>query len=50
MKIRKCSKCRAYTLKEEHCGKRTISPHPPKFSPEKEKKYGKYRRKAKALN
>ena len=47
MKMRKCPKCGAYTLKDVHCGAETASPHPPKFSVEKEKKYGKYRRKAK---
>ena len=30
------------------CGGKTVSAHPPKFSLEKEKKYGKYRRQAKA--
>lgn len=29
------------------CGEKTTSAHPPKFSLEKEKKYGKYRRQAK---
>ncbi|MFQ6010464.1 MAG: nucleolar RNA-binding Nop10p family protein [Candidatus Aenigmatarchaeota archaeon] len=47
MKMRKCAKCGSYTLKEEHCETKTVSPHPPKFSIEKERKYGKYRRKAK---
>jgi len=47
VKIRRCKKCGAYTLKEEHCGEPTDNPHPPKFSIEKEKKYGKYRRQAK---
>ena len=47
MKIMRCSKCGAYTLKDEHCDARTVTAHPPKFSVEKEKKYGKYRRKAK---
>ncbi|MEM5804902.1 MAG: nucleolar RNA-binding Nop10p family protein [Candidatus Aenigmatarchaeota archaeon] len=47
MKIMKCSKCGAYTLKAEHCGEPTVTAHPPKFSMEKEKRYGKYRREAK---
>ena len=47
MKIRKCTKCGKYTLEEEHCKSKTINPHPPKFSIEKERKYAKYRRKAK---
>jgi H/ACA ribonucleoprotein complex subunit 3 len=44
MKIRKCLKCKIYTLKETcpKCGSRTESAHPPRFSPED--KYGKYRR------
>jgi H/ACA ribonucleoprotein complex subunit 3 len=44
MRLRKCKDCGIYTLKEEcpKCGKRTGSPHPPKFSPED--RYGKYRR------
>ena len=48
MKIMKC-KNGHYTLSEKcHvCGERTENPHPPKFSPEKEKKWGKCRRKAK---
>jgi len=48
MFIRKCPKCDKYTLKEKcHiCGVATISPHPLKFSIEKEKKYAKYRREA----
>lgn len=29
------------------CGEKTLDAHPPKFSIEKEKKYGKYRRQAK---
>jgi H/ACA ribonucleoprotein complex subunit 3 len=48
MKMRKCSKCNVYTLKDKcpKCGSPTVSPRPPKFSPED--KYGKYRRAAKA--
>jgi len=42
--LRKCEKCRRYTLKEEQCsycsGKVRI-PHPPKFSPDD--KYLRYR-------
>ncbi|HIQ50075.1 MAG TPA: RNA-protein complex protein Nop10 [Nanoarchaeota archaeon] len=47
MKLRKCVKCKRYTLKElcPLCGANTISAHPPKFSPED--KYGKWRRKVK---
>ena len=40
-----CLECREYTMKEEHCGKKTSSVKPPKYSPED--KYAKYRRKAK---
>lgn len=45
----KCPKCNRYTL-QENCpidGTKTVSPHPPRFSPEKEAKFGKYRRAAK---
>jgi len=49
MILRKCTKCSEYTLKDvcKKCGAKTASPHPLKFSIEKEKKYSKYRRKAK---
>ncbi len=43
--INKCSVCGSFTMKSEHCGKKTMSPQPAKFSPED--KYGKYRRIAK---
>lgn len=48
MKMRKCSPCKIYTLKEicPKCGEKTTSPEPPKYSPEN--KYGKYRRALKA--
>ncbi|MBI4153031.1 ribosome biogenesis protein [Candidatus Woesearchaeota archaeon] len=39
--ILKCPKCREYTMKEEHCGEKTLRPQPAKWSPED--KYGKYR-------
>jgi H/ACA ribonucleoprotein complex subunit 3 len=44
MKMRKCKSCETYTLKEKcpKCGNTTVSPNPPKFSPED--KYGKWRR------
>ncbi|MCX8195358.1 MAG: RNA-protein complex protein Nop10, partial [Candidatus Micrarchaeota archaeon] len=32
--MRKCKKCGAYTLDEQHCGGPTSSPHPPKYSPQ----------------
>ncbi len=41
-KIRKCEACASYTMKEEHCGKRTKTAHPAKYSPED--KYARYRR------
>ncbi len=44
--LKKCQRCDSYTMKEEHCGTRTISPKPPKYSPLD--KYGKYRRIAKS--
>lgn len=47
LKMRKCRNCGIYTLKVEcpECGGKTVSPQPPKFSPEDP--YGKYRRKLK---
>jgi H/ACA ribonucleoprotein complex subunit 3 len=47
MKMRKCLVCKTYTFKEKcpKCGAETVSPHPPKFSPQD--KYGKLRRSAK---
>jgi H/ACA ribonucleoprotein complex subunit 3 len=44
MKMRKCKKCKEYTLKEicPKCKEKTFSPFPPPYSPED--KYGKYRR------
>jgi H/ACA ribonucleoprotein complex subunit 3 len=46
MLLKKCPKCKKYTLKDIcfMCKVKTISAHSPKFSLEKEKKYGKYRR------
>jgi len=41
--ILKCPKCNTYTLKQTHCTK-TITIKPAKFSLEKEKRIGKYRR------
>lgn len=43
-KLKKCARCNIYTMMEQcpRCGERTLSAHPPKFSPED--KYGKYRR------
>jgi len=48
MILRKCPNCQNYTLKETCpvCKTKTVSPHPPKFSLEKEKKYSEYRKKA----
>ena len=46
MIIKKCTKCGAYTMKGTcpKCGVPSSSAHPFKFSLEKEKKYGKYRK------
>ncbi|MFP4000635.1 MAG: RNA-protein complex protein Nop10 [Thermoplasmata archaeon] len=46
-KIKKCLSCEEYTLQDhcERCGKKTVDPKPPKYSPED--KYGEYRRKQK---
>ncbi len=42
-RLRYCRSCRRYTLKQVcTCGAETVSPHPPKFSPED--RYGAYRR------
>jgi H/ACA ribonucleoprotein complex subunit 3 len=43
-KLRKCEVCGEYTLKEicERCGRKTMNPNPPRFSPKDP--YGKYRR------
>ncbi|HIH18589.1 TPA: ribosome biogenesis protein [Candidatus Micrarchaeota archaeon] len=43
-RMRKCKSCGAYTLHEEHCGKPTASPHPPRYSPGD--RYARYRREA----
>ena len=46
MMLKKCPKCNRYTMKDTcpECNEKSISAHPPKFSIEKERKYGKYRR------
>ncbi|NOR77985.1 MAG: RNA-protein complex protein Nop10 [Methanophagales archaeon] len=43
-KLRKCGVCGEYTLNEvcARCGRRTMNPMPPRFSPKDP--YGKYRR------
>ena len=48
-RMTRCMGCGSYTLKEtcSNCKESTITPHPPKFSPED--RYGKYRRQLKAL-
>ena len=43
--ILKCPECGKYTMQEQHCGKKTITTRPPKYSPDD--KYKDYRRKAK---
>ena len=47
MKLRKCTSCNIYTLKQvcPKCEGETKNPNPPKYSPEDI--YGKYRRLAK---
>lgn len=43
----KCTNCGEYTLKHDvcpYCGGKTYTPHPARFSIEKEQKYSKYRR------
>ncbi len=46
MRFKKCTSCKKYTLKEicPYCGQRTISPYPPRYSPQD--KFGKFRREA----
>ncbi|MEK6886748.1 MAG: nucleolar RNA-binding Nop10p family protein [Nanoarchaeota archaeon] len=44
-RIYKCQVCGTFTMKSEHCKKKTLSPKPAKYSPDD--KYGKYRRIAK---
>ncbi|MFH1474190.1 MAG: nucleolar RNA-binding Nop10p family protein [Candidatus Aenigmatarchaeota archaeon] len=46
MLLKKCPKCKKYTMKDlcSECNEQSASAHPQKFSIEKEKKYGKYRR------
>ena len=45
MLMKKCAMCNSYTMEDQcKCGERTASAHPFKFSLEKEKKYGKYRK------
>lgn len=46
-RLKVCKKCRVYTLKDicKVCGETTVSPHPPRFSPQDP--YGEYRRKLK---
>jgi rRNA maturation protein Nop10 len=50
MLLMKCPKCKTYTLGMacSICKTKTASAHPLKFSLEKERKYGKYRRLSKA--
>ncbi|MBI2547353.1 MAG: RNA-protein complex protein Nop10 [Candidatus Aenigmarchaeota archaeon] len=47
MKLRKCDGCNNYTFKQTcpKCGKETVNPAPPRYSPED--KYGSLRRKFK---
>jgi len=47
--ILKCLKCGQYTMKSDcpKCAERTVTPRPPKYSPED--KFGEYRRRAKKM-
>jgi len=49
MKMMKCLNCKIYTFKEKcpKCGACTVSPNPPRFSPQD--KYGKLRRNLKRM-
>jgi rRNA maturation protein Nop10 len=46
-KMMRCNICGAYTLYGVHCGKATVSAHPPLFNPNDP--YGEYRRKSKGI-
>ncbi|MCK4952639.1 RNA-protein complex protein Nop10 [Candidatus Bathyarchaeota archaeon] len=49
--LRRCIKCKKYTLNQEkclHCGGQVHIPHPAKFSPHD--KYAKYRRAMKGID
>ncbi len=47
--IYKCKACKIYTMKEVcDCGEKTVTPKPPKYSPED--KYGEYRRRVKSVD
>ncbi|MHC1709987.1 MAG: RNA-protein complex protein Nop10 [Methanomassiliicoccales archaeon] len=48
--LRKCDRCREYTLKDTcpRCGSHTSTPIPPRFSPDD--RYGEYRRRARQEN
>lgn len=45
--IMKCPNCGRYTMKAvcDNCGEKTVTPVPPKYSPDD--KFGEYRRRAK---
>jgi H/ACA ribonucleoprotein complex subunit 3 len=45
-RLRKCTVCREYTMKAEHCSAPTVTAYPPKFSPQD--KYAEYRQKARS--
>ncbi|MBN2202655.1 MAG: ribosome biogenesis protein [Candidatus Aenigmarchaeota archaeon] len=46
MLLKRCPACKKYTIKDicSACNKKAITAYPLKFSIEKERKYGKYRR------
>ncbi|UCE37366.1 MAG: RNA-protein complex protein Nop10 [Thermoplasmata archaeon] len=47
--LRKCEDCGKYTLKDIcSCGKKTMVPIPPRFSPQD--RFGEYRRKLKEIH
>lgn len=45
--MRRCASCGAYTMREEHCGKRAVPAHPPPYNIND--RYARYRRKEKGL-
>lgn len=40
--IKRCPACKEYTMDKTHCGKATITPHPPRYTVED--KYARCRR------
>ncbi len=41
-KMRRCAVCGEYTMRAEHCGKKSVGAHPPPYNPND--RYARYRR------